>query len=192
MEIPDNYGSVAFHHTLAATGELNVTTVGFHNTPIDDAATVAGTLATIWDNDMTAGLSDQWTFDGAYVLLSIGGVMQSAFGTVNNPGAVAGAPPSPAIAVGIKKETSYAGKKYRGRFYLPAGFLLEGHISAGGIIDAADVTDIQTQIDNVKADMNAGGYPMYLLHNDATAPTPIDAVIVRSAVRTQRRRQRLG
>lgn len=192
MLIPDNYGVAAFHHTLGATGELMVTTVGFHNTPIDDALTIATALNTVWGSDMTDLLSDQYTNDGCYVLISIGGVQQSAFFPDGTAGAITLGPVSPAVSVGVKKATSYAGKHYRGRFYLPAGYLPEAHVTAAGVIDGTDVTNLQAAMTNVKNDMNSAGYPMYLLHHDATAPTPINELIVRNQVRTQRRRQRLS
>jgi len=190
MLIPDNYGIVAFYHLLGT--ERMVTTCGFHNTPIDDAITIAAALNTLWGGSMSDLLSDQYTQEGTYVLLSIGGVEQSAFDPDGGAGAVAGAPPSPAISVGVKKQTSYAGKKYRGRFYLPAGYLTEAGIDAAGVIDSSKVSALQGGMDDVRTGMNSLGYPMYLLHSDATAPTPVNALLVRPNVRTQRRRQLIG
>ena len=101
-------------------------------------------------------------------------------------------PVSPAVTVCVTKQTSYAGKKYRGRMYLPAAYLSEANVNAAGIIDGATYSSLQDQVSGLLADMNTAGLPMYLLHSDATDPTPVNDLLPRLSVRTQRRRQHLS
>lgn len=193
MVIPDGYGQTTIKFTDTIAAEVVATTYGFHNTPIDDALTIANSMATTWDGNFTAAqLSDKYELTSAYVLINIGGVMQSAEVNIGTVGTVATDPPPPAVAIGIKKETSYAGKHYRGRMYLPAGYVRKDKVDAAGHIDAAVVSALQGSIDNVKGLNNTDGYPWYLLHNDATAPTPVNQLLVHNIVRTQRRRQHIA
>lgn len=193
MTPPENYGVAAFKFTLDSTDQEFVTTCGFHNTALADADTIAGEMVVAWDAAFTDDLlSNLYTFTSVYVIIGIGGVLQSAEAPANVVGTETGAPVSPAVAVGIKKQTSYAGKHYRGRMYLPAGYLAEAAVSSAGIITGGDVTALQTAIDNFKAFAAANDCPLYLLHEDPLIdPTPINAFIVRNSVRTQRRRQHL-
>jgi hypothetical protein len=194
MSIPANYGVVTFKEELIATGEVMNWTMGFHNTPLDTADVIGPIMSgnvymVAFPNAVRI---DQYAYVGCNVLINIGGVMQSFDDAQDEVGTVAAAPVSPAIAVGVKKQTSYAGKKYRGRFYLPPAHLGESSVNAGGVIDGTTLGNIQDNCDDVLTQMTTEAYPAYLLHGDATAPTPINALIVRSNVRTQRRRQRLS
>lgn len=193
MTIPDNYASVAHVFDCSATDAPMTTTHGIHNTGIATAEELSDLLGTVWTNDCCgSSLSDTYTYVGAYVLLNIGGVMQSALVPKNSVGTQTATAPSPAVSVGVKKNTTYAGKKYRGRMYLPAGYLTEATVSNGGVITSGTVDDIQTIMDNYLADINAGDAPMYLLHGSGLIdPTPVSFLTVRGNVRTQRRRQSL-
>jgi len=192
MVIPENYGEASAIYEYLDTGERMTTSFGFHNTPIDDAITIANQLTADWSSAFTVStFLDSYRYVGMYVLIRIGGVLQSFQTSDNLDGDVSAEPVSPAIAVGVKKQTSYAGKKYRGRMYLCPAHISEANVNGAGVIDGATVSALQGKMDTILANVNADGYPMYLLHSDATDPTPVEALIVRDNVRTQRRRQRL-
>lgn len=191
--IPDNYGVASAIVELTSSGERMTTTFGFHNTHLDDAITNASLISGKWMDNFTIGsLTDSYTYVGVYVIESIGGVLQSAQTSDSLVGTVHDDPPSPAVSCGITKQTSYAGKKYRGRMYLPAGYMVESEINEGGKLSDAQFGSIVTQATGLLADLDSAGVPMYLLHRDATVPTPVNDLLVRQLVRTQRRRQRLS
>ena|SRR5690349_21378239 len=192
MVIPENYGEAIAVYEYIDTGERMTTSMGFHNTPVEDATVNAINLSTAWRGIWTAATTlDSYRFVGMYVLEMIGGVLQSSQTADNTDGTVNAEPVSPAVAVGVKKQTSYAGKKYRGRMYLPPAFLSEANVNGAGVIDGSTITGLQSRADDWLAEMNSIGLPMYLLHSDATTPTPVTDLIVRDNVRTQRRRQHL-
>jgi hypothetical protein len=97
--------------------------------------------------------------------------------------------------VRVTKKSALAGRKFRGRFYLPPAFVSEANVDAGGIIDAATLTAIQAHADNFHIAMGAAAAPhpqgVYILHRDGSAPTITTSLKVRTSVGTQRRRQPL-
>jgi len=192
MIIPENYGVAVPVYEFIDTGERMTFSMGFHNTGINDATDNSIQLSVSWRGIFTAStFLDAYRFVGMYVLEMIGGVLQSAQTADNLDGDISAEPVSPAVSVGVKKQTSYAGKKYRGRMYLPPAFLSEANVNGAGVIDGATITGLQSNMDDWLAEMNDVGLPMYLLHSDATVPTKVDDLIVRDNVRTQRRRQHL-
>jgi len=191
MIIPDNFGIVAWKFSLDSTGDEFTTTAGFHNTSVDDAETIAPFMMNNWTASFPAAkLSNEYTFVGAYVIISIGGVEQASQYNGNEAGTRSSAVPSPAVALCVKKQTSYAGKRYRGRMFLPAGYTTEAETSPAGVIDPSWLGPIQDCCDDLLTAMSGDGYPMYLLHTDGGTPTPVNQLIARNKVRTQRRRQR--
>lgn len=193
LVIPDNYGVASAILELTDSGERVTTTFAFHNTHLDDAPTNAALISGKWMDNFTIGsLTDSYTYIGMYVIEKIGGVLQSAQTSDSLVGTVHDNPPSPAVSVCVTKQTSYAGKAYRGRMYVPAGYLLESEINAAGKISDAQFGSIVTQATGLLADLDTAGVPMYLLHRSAIAPTPVNDLLVRQLVRTQRRRQRLS
>lgn len=190
--IPDNYGLAVAKYQLTASGEVMVTTFGFHNTGVDDAITNASLISGIWtDNFTIATTLDQYTYLGMYILEKIGGVLQSAQTSDDLAGTVNAEPVSPAVSACITKQTSFTGVKYRGRMYLPPAMLAEINVNAGGTIDTATFDQLTANATGLLSDLDAAGVPMYLLHSDASTPTPVNDLLVRSRVRTQRRRQHL-
>jgi len=192
MEIPENYGQATFIYEFIDTGEKMTTSVGFENTALQDAITLANSISTVWAGEFTPSTTlDSYRYNGCYVIIGIGGVLQSAQSIDDADGTVNAAPVSPAVSIGVKKQTSYAGKKYRGRMYLSPAHLSEANVNGAGVIDGATVSALQGLLDNFYSGMIANDTPCVLLHSDATTPTPINAFLVRDNVRTQRRRQHL-
>lgn len=97
------------------------------------------------------------------------------------------------------KSTASAGRRNRGRFFIP-GILKEGQVSDTGIIESAARADLQIQASAFLDSLNTGGgvepdipSPMVILHNSGVgvgAPTVVTALTVQSTISTQRRRLR--
>lgn len=89
----------------------------------------------------------------------------------------------------LRKVTSFAGKKYRGRCLLPPMFFNEADVDNAGNISA--VATYQTIWDNAYASLVAGAVPPVLLHDDpALTPTAINSFSVNTRIGTIGKRLR--
>lgn len=104
-------------------------------------------------------------------------------------------PSNCALLVG--KDTSYAGRKYRGRMYWPS-MLASGSVDPNGNVDATVLATLQGHFTDLFADLqlDPSAVPV-LLHDkitggvlDTTPATPLTAFTVRNKIGTQRRRMR--
>lgn len=189
--IPSGFGICSMKYRLAGRTNPYAITFGFTDDGASSASTQAASLVATWLARFTAATSfSSYTYEGCHITYRRGGVLFSADNVQSTAGTVVGAESSPAISIVVKKLTGFAGKKFRGRMYLPPAFLGEANVSNAGIIDAATVTSRQTICSNWLADMIAGANDPVLLHRDGSAPTAITQLSVESMVGTQRRRQR--
>lgn len=98
----------------------------------------------------------------------------------------------------VQKQTATPGRKGKGRFYVP-GVLQESKVNAVGGVDGSFLSDVQVQLNSFLNDMSEpdgpfGAIPLYLLHNNYGAATPLPSTILglvgQSTIATQRRRLR--
>jgi hypothetical protein len=94
----------------------------------------------------------------------------------------------------IQKRSGLGGRRRRGRMYMPAP--AETVVGATGIITAASVTAMQTQMNTWLASIAADNAfeGMVILHSSGVSavptPTPVSQLVVDSRIATQRRRLR--
>lgn len=190
---PDGYLAASFLYEFIDTGEVMSVTCGCSNFVPRTAAVMAGILSDAWKAGFTAASTlDSYRYVGCYVLANLGGVLHSFTTTDNIDGTVHADPVSPAVAVGVKKSCAIAGKKHRGRMYLPPAVLAEANVNGAGVIDLATIGTLQAKVDVFKDQVTAAGEDLVVLHKDhSVAPDVILQLQVRSNVRTQRRRQKL-
>lgn len=109
--------------------------------------------------------------------------------TISLAGSLAGNTPPPQTALLIQKITGRAGRKNRGRMYIPAND--ESILNDAGVYGSTETAGFQTKADSFLAALDTAGYPMVLLHTSvADAPTDVVSLVVQSKVATQRRRLR--
>lgn len=191
--IPSGFGIATAQYVLNASGQILSTTFGFENGGSFAAAANAGTIASIWDANLpAAGVADTATFVGVHVLQDIGGARTAASHLSNVAGTRTTDSPSPAVSVGVTKQTTFAGRKFRGRFYLPSVLLEESLVSDGGVISGGAVAALQSAMTTMLGDLVTANLTMSLLHHDLSLPQHVLSLEVRGTVRTQRRRQRLS
>lgn len=142
-------------------------------------------LKVLWDNQWDVGPVNFSFGPAPYVVLEGAGVESGT--------AVAAVYAPPAVAISCTKRTNIAGKRFRGRFYLPG--VPETLVEEDGALSVSYLADVQTALDALmvalEADTAIGN--LFLLHDSstpATAPTRIFKLLARTPVATIRKRQR--
>lgn len=143
-------------------------------------------LKPIWDN--------QWSVGPIHVNENIGLTILTADDNIVEAGTdAAGTYLTPAIAYVVSKQTNIAGRRFRGRFFLPG---VPDAVDEAGVIPGAVVTSIQGILDTLWTNLNADASVEYvaLLHDESTPnshiPTEINRFLLRDIVGTMRPRQR--
>lgn len=204
LNIPGGFGLGAIRLNL--TGDPQPMYVTFGVGPdvggTDDPVQVANTLLGAFQADFGIWMSS------AYQIASCEVRYHTALEAPDDPlhiavstaSAVAGGrsePPMPQnCAVLVHKRTASAGRRNRGRFYLPG--INEQAVDGTGRLIAGDLlTGLITQAGEFLGDYATGGVGnLYLLHSDPVgvegpgAPTQITALQVDPIIATQRRRLR--
>jgi hypothetical protein len=91
----------------------------------------------------------------------------------------------------IHKRTALAGRKGRGRMYLPSFFLPEASIDSIGALNSALVTNLTNSINSFLSGLTTEGVPMVLFHESSPpSPTLVTSLQVDPIIATQRRRLR--
>lgn len=95
----------------------------------------------------------------------------------------------PNVAILIQKRGSLGGRRHRGRAYFPG--LPQSAINAGGTIDGAVVTGLQTNWDGMASAQAADGDTPALFHQSSPfTPTSVGTFTVQPVIATQRTRLR--
>jgi hypothetical protein len=193
MIIPDGFGVATFRYRALLNGQTITFSFGYAIDPNVSVTAEAGEIDSNWILSVPVTLlNNDWEYGSVYVLRNRDDVFESADQGAAVAGTRVASSPSPAVSVGVTKHTAQAGKEFRGRAYLPSGFITEVDLNAIGALDATEQSDLQDAVDEFPGRMTGDGMPLQLLHSDPlTAPTSITGLTVRSFVRTQRRRQKL-
>jgi hypothetical protein len=196
--IPPNYGLATMAWEAPGTTGVVTVTCGVRDPgAVENPEAMASSISGFWRNaDSPAADTNMrigWTFLLVRLLYRFadGGLASVTGGEIEN-GAMTGSdglqpPYSPLV---VPKRTSLAGKKYRGRMYPPLTYGGEASVDISGHIETVvALPTIRDMYDNLFTLWQASVYPPYLLHSDATTPTPISSFGVQSVVATQRRRK---
>jgi len=143
-------------------------------------------------------MTTDWLFTGVQSLLTTtaglqvaGSHLATTTGTIASTSAV----PIYTPAV-VSKLTGLAGKKYRGRMYVPIMLGNETAVDAGGSLGTPLQTQIQTTWNVFLLSQNASSFPARLLHDTTTTgvlgPNPITSLLCRPVTGIQRRRRSRG
>lgn len=102
------------------------------------------------------------------------------------PGQVGGEPLPGNVSVTQSWRTGLAGKKYRGRTYVPG--LGEAQVDATDRISGADVVGLGNAAMNLIIDIAAAGFGLAIFHRADNSFTPIISAVIEAIVDSQRRR----
>lgn len=203
LVLPNSFGIVTSHWIYVPLNRQMSCTFGFFDTAGTNGANAA---AASYRNQITAvgGPANPSVMSTEFQHLGCTVLMRTTAGLLINgsdPTVVTGTVSAPAnlqpvfLPYVVTKRTAFAGKHYQGRFYPPFTVTQETAIDAGGGLLPATVAALQAQWTSVLVAVNAGPYPMYLLHSampGVPAPTSIIGMLVRPVVGVQRRRRNRG
>lgn len=168
-------------------------TFGIHNqSPLPSAETAAINVADTLNNvpGFTNFLDSNITIADVTAYYNGGGSDLAVYTEpVNLPGTTSGTGTPPQVALLIRKETGLAGRRNRGRMFLPQPG--NNNVGEDGLVNATPLATYQAAADAFLADLATNLVPMVILHEDSgIAPTPVSALVVSNVVATQRRRLR--
>lgn len=163
-------------------------TLGLDLDVVATPAAVAELVADNWVANCLGLQSSNLVFDEVYVKFGDNETGASGLFTVGAAGGLGTSSVPPQVALLVKKNTQFGGRKGRGRLYIPG--LVESDVEETGQVQAPDVVSWQTAMDDFHTQLNTDDIPPLLLHNDATVPYLITSFTVDSTTATQRRRIR--
>lgn len=198
---PFNYGRATLWHRLAGDPEDQAVTFDFHDVgPFGGTPdNLAGVIYGCWvgtgkmfvpanvSNSLSAVKVDLMVMREESIPMKIGVWQQVTAGTRS------GSPPPSNCAFFARKNTGNAGRKFKGRFYWPAGYLTASGISPTGVIPASpDLATLQTALTNFLAALTTAQILPVIVHGDdgETPPTVITSFLAQQTIATQRRRLR--
>ena|SRR6266498_4072076 len=201
--LPNGFGQVTFRwRYVPYTRDMSVTLGFYDSIATNDPTLIATNMRTFMGStgrpQEVANMSTDWQNIGTTVLLrSSGGVLMSGVDATVTTGTASAATATQPLFVPmvVSKLTSFAGKHYRGRMYVPCTLFGESSVDIGGTITGGNVGLQQTRWDNFFAAINASVWPPFLLHQPVGVvplPTAITSFLVRPVTGVQRRRRTRG
>ena len=202
--IPNGFGAVSLRFQTPAAGGPAFITWGIRSDLGDDASVITDAVRDAIDTAFAQSLTWDTHFDGNYdpdevnvLYRSSTGDLFSFVAAVTAPAAASGGAEAPQVAALVKKSTQFAGRQFRGRFFIPG--LIQASVNEAGTLTAGAMTGIQGLVDSNPDSLlqqhATRDVPMVLLHNtplsgSAPVPSVIDNLFVDPLVATQRRRLR--
>jgi len=197
LVIPPGFGLWTFYMQHAGISHTALVTLGFsvaappYTQSNNDASLVAyGTsMAALWDSEVTVTrLTTLIGNDGPALRFESSGAIAGSRTTQSIT------PPQTTYL--IRKTTGFAGRRFRGRMYIP--FVAELGTQQTGQLETAELTILTARASALFTALvggSTGSGGLYLLHSESSLsatpdPTPITALAAQNFVATQRRRLR--
>lgn len=193
--IPPGFAHVVVELALDGDSEPMVNTFGIElsetATPVETADNIMTAFATRFDSVVANGYS----VTACDLYVGQDGGSNLVFSSTAAPIVFAGTGNSlpQNCAALVRKRTDLAGRRGRGRFYVPG--VEETSVSAVGVLSNTYLTAWQAAADAFLDDLETDGTPMVVLHRSEgigvePVPTPIVALVVDERIATQRQRLR--
>lgn len=194
--IPVGYAQANVVQRLVGDNEDMVCTFGFdHSGSADDFVTQANLVLGAWVANILPLQGSNFSAVAVDYYVGQDGGPPAVFRS--NAGGGSGSSPATTLpnntAALIRKRTDAAGRRGRGRFYVPG--LPEGEVNALGDLSTVQRNALQSGASEFLNDLIALDLPMVILHRTEglgtePPPTPVTSLVVELKVATQRRRLR--
>lgn len=178
--IPNGYSMATYSFTVTGGTRVYQTTLGLlpqigltaaqQNTNL--RAALAGGGGPFIASNMFVGFSLAET---KILYRNLGGILISDIDTTPVVGTKTGNPLPVNTSVIVRKVTSFAGKKYRGRMLVPPLYWDEGAVNSTGNNIGGTFATYQTIWNTAYTNLAAQGLAPVLLHSDSTVPTTINS-----------------
>lgn len=197
LRIPPGFANAHYRFSFAGSSHSFSFALAYGASDVIDPLVDVVTLSTAFSDPAGYGMGsvyNAWTFHGVHLIVGQDGPDLVADFDPALPGTGgSGSFNPPNTCMLVKKSTLLAGKKFRGRAYVPLISLVEADVDNVGTIDNTVRGVIQSSWDDFISEIisnipNITG--MFLLHEGLTAPTLVETFTVESMVATQRRRLR--
>lgn len=194
--IPPGFAQVVFGFAWPGDSEIMVTTLGVDYTgQTGGADNLATAMFTAWANSLLQQQTNNLQLQEVTAYKGQDGgppVVEESTNTAANGGANSD-PLPPNSALLIRKRTGLAGRRGRGRFYLPGA--AEGPIDANGNLGGSYLNAVQAEADAFMTELdNIGVVPVVLHRTEGIGteppPTVITSFVADGKIATQRRRLR--
>jgi hypothetical protein len=196
--IPVGFADVAWVLQLTGDPEEMVTTMSF-GFAAQPTVTNANDLLAAFSSNFATLIAAEYTLERVHILYQLDADNQVVVDSTNGPDAMtaAGGPLPQNNAYLVRKVTELAGRRNRGRMYIPG--IIEANVSATGIIQAATVTAMQAALNVFIQQIRLVADPV-LIHScsfedpETTCvplpPNSVESLQVDNTIATQRRRLR--
>lgn len=194
VQIPTTGSEATMRWSLAGDSEFMVCTLGLSDQLLAfDPVSIANRFDTALTNSAlstAAKMGVGWSLGTSFVktILPSGPVTVEVGTPVSNTGTHSTVPNNSAIL--IRKQTALGGRSNRGRMYLPPFRFAEGDYTPTGILLTANVTALQTDLDNLLSALELQDLSPVLWHSDGSGGTLITDLVVQPRLATQRTRMR--
>lgn len=189
MIIPTGYSHVLLGFTGVYVPTGAAMTFGVQNVGNETPVDLATSVLVQWQG---ASVDDLYTDGVSLTEIKVkngpnstgaqGVISPNVLGNQTGPGI------APNCTMLIQKNTGLGGREGRGRFNLPG--IQEEDVDGAGNLDAIFLAAANPVWDDFLNGLITADLPMVLLHNSATAPTPVTSLNVSSRIATIRRRLR--
>lgn len=196
LNIPVGYALAVVSHAVPFAGQTQLCTFGVQVNIVDpEPNAIASVVASCWAGSGLAfsasAVADSTRFTGVKVYYQSEIGLQLGEDNDIVDGTRTSQPPSPQVACITKKRTALVGRRYRGRMYLPASFLVATDVGPSGIIATTPLGLLQARMNATLDALADDDVPMVLFHTESPfTATPVTNLVVESLIGTQRRRVR--
>lgn len=195
LTIPTGYGMWQFYMQHAGISHTSVVTLGFQVATPPYTATQSLNALNAWSTALLALYDNEVTFSKVVTLIGNDGPVIRFENTSTAQGTRASVViASPNVTYLLKKSTSYAGRRFRGRMYLP--YANAGGVTQTGQLSTAELAILTARAAAIQTGLVAAGpnaSNLVLLHAESPlsatpAPTTVLSLAGEPFVATQRRR----
>lgn len=188
MQVPLGFHQVTHILDGLATPHGGAVVFGVSAAVVEDPISVAEKCVAAWVATVKASLTD--SCHSSLTIVKVGSNTEGPSVVTAAPfgGASGSASTPPNTAALFKKNTIEGGRKNRGRSFWPG--VAESDVNASGQMIGASFDAFAGRVEDYFDALVAEDVPMYILHNDSSAPTEVTSLVLDPRVATQRRRLR--